>query len=49
MAEMAFEPLGMAPMDVLVIPLRGLLDWWWSCYQDDLVSGDQTSPRPVST
>ncbi|KAJ4231118.1 hypothetical protein NW759_003099 [Fusarium solani] len=25
-AEMAFEPLGMAPMDVLVIPLRGLLD-----------------------
>ncbi|KAM6535663.1 hypothetical protein FALCPG4_005212 [Fusarium falciforme] len=48
-AEMAFEPLDMAPMDVLEMPLRELLDWWLSCYQYYLISGDQTSPRPVST
>ncbi|WAO87076.1 Hypothetical protein NCS54_00437100 [Fusarium falciforme] len=49
LAEMAFEPLDMAPMDVLEMPLRELLDWWFSCYQYYLISGDQTSPRPVST
>ncbi|RSL95040.1 hypothetical protein CDV31_014054 [Fusarium ambrosium] len=48
-AEMAFEPLAMPSKDVLVIPLTERLDWWSSCYQDYLVSGDQASPQPVFT